>query len=455
MGFFDLFKPKEKLDEKLLKLQNIVYGTNYDKIVFSKQQILDTANNIYVPRIIEIFNDSAELVDNTLVPDTFFFRLDLATEKLQQLANVEELIVFDSPLPSVSLNNLINKYELYIQQFLERYIKNCTIEIDELKTQKGKINKIEKYLSEIYLYKDKFSDSHLEYLQNVKETQFNIKFYEKHQLSDFTNNCRYNSKIPYYLDESLVINYDELIKEQKEINSLCSNTKDQKYFYYTGILKKLKDSINYKFDDENINLCTKGFDLSLELCTYCITQNYDTSNFVIYETKGYYDFFKDQLNYKTMNSKYEKASSLEKEGYFEKALELYLKILEEYYPKEYNFYSYPFNLAITIFEYETAYQIFEYLKKAIHMKNIVNLDDLLNRFEKELNKLVSIENFYTSIKQNIIELLNSNPGILQTDVYKILGLENKESFRFILYYWEKINIIHREKSGRSYKVFLN
>ncbi len=32
MGFWDLFKPKEKTDEKLLKLQNIVYDTDYNKI---------------------------------------------------------------------------------------------------------------------------------------------------------------------------------------------------------------------------------------------------------------------------------------------------------------------------------------------------------------------------------------------------------------------------------------
>lgn len=450
MGFWDLFKPKEKIDEKLLKLQNIVYGTDYNKIVFSKQQILDTANTIYVPRIIDIFNDSAELVDNTFVPDTFFFRLGLATETLQQLADIEDLIEFDSPLPSERLKNLANNHDIYIQQFLERYVENCANEIKKLKTKKGKIKRIEKYLTEIYSYKNKLSNSHLEYLENVKDNEFNISFYEEISIS---NDITF-SEIPYYLDENLIIDPKELAEERKQILFSGFNNKDDKYFHYVNTLNEIKNSLTHECTPENIALCDKGLNLSIELCNYCIEKNYISSKFIISETKDYYIYFRNQKEYKTINSEFENASSLEKNGYFEKALELYLDILKKYLPRGYNYYAYPFNLAMNIFDYESASKTSDYLKEAISSKNIVNLDDLVDRFNTELQKVNSTENLYPYAKQQIINILNTNPGILQTDIYKQLGVENKESYRFILYYWEKINFIYREKSGRSYKVFL-
>lgn len=178
MGFLDLFKSKEKTDLKLLKLQNIVYGKNYDKIVFPKQQILDSACNIHVPQIARMIDDSVELVNDSVVPDTFFFRLDFLIKKLQELVTIEELIVFNPPLPSTQLDEVMDKYDLVIQQFLERYVEDCVMKINKLKTKKGKINKMEKFSIELLKYKNKFTTSHLEYINAVMGNEFNIDFYE-------------------------------------------------------------------------------------------------------------------------------------------------------------------------------------------------------------------------------------------------------------------------------------
>jgi hypothetical protein len=138
MGFGDLFKPKEKENIKLLKLQNIIYGENYNRIVLPQQQILNDACNIYVPQITRMINDSIELVNNSVVPNTFFFRLDFLIEKYNELVIIEDLIAFDPPLPSAQLNDIMGKYNLTIQQFLEIYVEKCVAEITKLKTKKIK-----------------------------------------------------------------------------------------------------------------------------------------------------------------------------------------------------------------------------------------------------------------------------------------------------------------------------
>ncbi|WP_236035017.1 hypothetical protein [Clostridium sp. HV4-5-A1G] len=184
MGLFDLFKKKEKNNLKLLKLQNIVYGKNYDKIIFPKQQILDSAHNVYVPQIARMIYDSQKLVNNSIEPKTFFFRINFLIEKLQELANIEDLIDFNEPLPSSQLNEVMNHYDLLVQQFLERYIENCVQKIEKLKTDKGKLNKINTSLENILEYKKFLKPSHLNYINNLKNNEFNIHFYENKKTAD-------------------------------------------------------------------------------------------------------------------------------------------------------------------------------------------------------------------------------------------------------------------------------
>lgn len=260
-------------------------------------------------------------------------------------------------------------------------------------------------------------------------------------------------KIPYYLDENLKVDFSELDNELKLIN-FNNNVKDYNYFRLIDELKEIKNSITYEYDDKTIELCNKGLNLSVEICNYCISKSYDTIQFVISETKEYYNYFKEQLEYKTLKSLYQQASSLEKKGELEVALELYIKILEEYSPTGPDYYSYPFNLATNIFDYNSASKILLYLNNAINSKRLVNLTNLFNTLNSTLLKINSNENLYPYMKKRIFDILRCNPGILQTDVYKELGIDNKESFRFILYYFEKLNIVKKEKCGRSYKLYL-
>lgn len=59
------------------------------------------------------------------------------------------------------------------------------------------------------------------------------------------------------------------------------------------------------------------------------------------------------------------------------------------------------------------------------------------------------------LSKKLIEILSNNPGILQSDIYKQFHEVMKDEISSKLYFWNKNGKIRREKSGRSFKVYLN
>jgi len=57
------------------------------------------------------------------------------------------------------------------------------------------------------------------------------------------------------------------------------------------------------------------------------------------------------------------------------------------------------------------------------------------------------------IKNRAVELITRNPGILQTEVYRLLGSYAKAEISEALYYLAKENRISREKKASTYKLF--
>lgn len=456
MGLLDLFKPKEKTNLKLLKLQNIVYQNDYDKIIFPEQQILDYACNIYIPQITRIIDDSIELVNNSVVLDTFFFRLNLVIEKFNELVVLENLMVINAPLPSEQLNDVLEKYNSVIQDFLERYTEKCIREINKMKTTNDKITKIEKFSTEIFKYKKHFTTSHLEYINTVLENELNRNFYENSNKSEIGYYDSATSALPYYLDKMEKISSEEIVSELKEWTRTGTLNKDKKYDSMIKRLEIIKNNINFAKDqhNNNIELCSEGLELSIKLCEYCIDKGYDTLRFVRSQTKNHFNYFTEQLRHWKVYNSYNKACQYEKDGNFEQAMELYLDILRNNTPTGTLYYTKPFNLSINLFNYADALEIHKYLKENYIENNIENLKDIYENYSNIINTFISYENNYSIIKSRIINFLENNPGILQTTFYKEINLEDKKALRFILYHFEKLSLIKREKSGRSYKIYL-
>lgn len=80
-----------------------------------------------------------------------------------------------------------------------------------------------------------------------------------------------------------------------------------------------------------------------------------------------------------------------------------------------------------------------------------NMDELL---EKEKFDKAFKENLLPHLREDLLKIIEDNPGILQTDVYKMFEPEAKDYLSSELYFMAKENLIHREKQGRSYALSL-
>lgn len=86
----------------------------------------------------------------------------------------------------------------------------------------------------------------------------------------------------------------------------------------------------------------------------------------------------------------------------------------------------------------------------------------LKYIEDNIDELLRLEKFNSAFEKNVLphlrddllKIIESNPGILQTDVYKMFEPEAKSYLSSELYFMEKGNLIRRKKQGRSYALFL-
>lgn len=122
---------------------------------FKKQKPVDL---IALQRDLEIANDCAQLIENTVNPETFFSRYDLYMEKLSVLAEAQA-----SHRVKVQGDNLVQKYERMntdrqkietINTFIDRMWADTCQKAEKLKTEKGKENRFNKFVEVLSTYNE-------------------------------------------------------------------------------------------------------------------------------------------------------------------------------------------------------------------------------------------------------------------------------------------------------------
>lgn len=84
------------------------------------------------------------------------------------------------------------------------------------------------------------------------------------------------------------------------------------------------------------------------------------------------------------------------------------------------------------------------------LKNIEeHYDDLEEKYEIEQRIQTKI---IPELKRKLPKIIRQNPGILQTDVYKMFPSEYKTHISYELYNMERAGKIERQKSGRTYSL---
>lgn len=95
--------------------------------------------------------------------------------------------------------------------------------------------------------------------------------------------------------------------------------------------------------------------------------------------------------------------------------------------------------------------------------------DYLDRLKETLNEIQTnyeiykqqeitntyIEQNSIKIKEQILDIIKNNSGILQTTLYKNFDINIKSFISEVLYYFAKENKITREKKGNTYALFYN
>ncbi len=126
---------------------------------------------VALQRDLDIVNDCAELMENTVNPETFFSRYDLYMEKLAILAEAQA-----SHKVKVKGDNIIHKYEQMkayekrveiINSFIDRMWADTCQKADKLKTEKGKENRFNKFVETLSSYNECMPDQCVEHYNNL------------------------------------------------------------------------------------------------------------------------------------------------------------------------------------------------------------------------------------------------------------------------------------------------
>lgn len=78
----------------------------------------------------------------------------------------------------------------------------------------------------------------------------------------------------------------------------------------------------------------------------------------------------------------------------------------------------------------------------------------LKKIEDNLNELLEKENLVKWLKPELLNIIIEEPGIYQPDIYKRFDASLKPEVSNQLYLLSAKGIITREKSGRSYKLYI-
>lgn len=146
------FTPQAKQEkENLAQLQEIVLHTNPNAPLLPKKKI-EAAVLLYVQEKMRMSEDCVRLINTTKAPDVFFSRLSLLRELTNDLVEVEPYYA-GLEGASTQQNELSEKNESIINDFLDRFVIGVRESASELKTERGRINRCNTQIKLIDEYK--------------------------------------------------------------------------------------------------------------------------------------------------------------------------------------------------------------------------------------------------------------------------------------------------------------
>lgn len=120
-----------------------------------------TEANLYLKQI----NESIKIVNTTKNPETFFSRHSFILERLDQLIDVLNKVSYSGENPTDYLKEFNENKISTFNDFINRYYEDVLLKINNLKTEKAKINNADKFYNNLMNYKEHLENENIETIE--------------------------------------------------------------------------------------------------------------------------------------------------------------------------------------------------------------------------------------------------------------------------------------------------
>lgn len=139
------------------------------KVRLTHQEI--QAAQMQAQRCLEIYNDSSKLFSETVNPEVFFGRFQLAKEQLETLKFIKEdtdnAIGYEGDNLDHKLTLFTDHYSEAFKDFANRYHKASVEKAEKLKTERGRKNNFNKSLEDLLEYKEHIDAADLAFVEQM------------------------------------------------------------------------------------------------------------------------------------------------------------------------------------------------------------------------------------------------------------------------------------------------
>lgn len=112
-----------------------------------------------VDRLWEIVNESLTIVTTTVNPDTFFSRYSLIFEMLEKIISQEGK---NNAAATEELEKLKQSKSKYVDAFIDKMWNDTLKRMGELKTERGKTNRVNKFREELKKYESEMTEENIQ-----------------------------------------------------------------------------------------------------------------------------------------------------------------------------------------------------------------------------------------------------------------------------------------------------
>jgi tetratricopeptide (TPR) repeat protein len=212
----------------------------YSKI--PKNELFHRLEHIVMDKLYKVGSHKTWVRDS-VKPDVFFLNYDELIVLLSELIDFEECFPFYEPKPSeMKQEYMLNRNEL-TNDFIRRWWDSVLNQASDLKTVKGKQNKIDKCKEQLLLYKNELSEENLNLIENLTSMVIDLENLSKKEKE---------TKPFDIIGETQVLEQLKFSKNVSERHFALIQAQD---FYY-----KFRDT-DKKYLDKCVELCLEDINL--------------------------------------------------------------------------------------------------------------------------------------------------------------------------------------------------